>query len=76
LTSTLEGGEWSASRRGRFTPRERAPGNHWIGDFVEENCLENFHVCEQIAQLEKMKVFTVTPARASDLEILISLPNE
>jgi len=25
LTSTLDGGEWSASRPGRFTPRERAP---------------------------------------------------
>jgi hypothetical protein len=25
LTSALSGGEWSASRHGRFTPRERAP---------------------------------------------------
>jgi hypothetical protein len=31
LTSTLDGGEWSASRLGRFTPREKAPGTHWIG---------------------------------------------
>jgi hypothetical protein len=31
LTSALDGGEWSASRPGRFTPRERAPGTHWIG---------------------------------------------
>jgi hypothetical protein len=31
LTSALHGGEWSASRSGRFTPRERAPGTHWIG---------------------------------------------
>jgi hypothetical protein len=30
LTSTLDGGEWTASRPGRFTPRERAPGTHWI----------------------------------------------
>jgi hypothetical protein len=29
LTSALDGGEWSASRLGRFTPRERAPGTHW-----------------------------------------------
>jgi hypothetical protein len=28
------GGEWSASCPGRFTPRERAPGTHWIGDWV------------------------------------------
>jgi hypothetical protein len=27
LTSALDGGEWSASRPGRFTPRERAPGD-------------------------------------------------
>jgi len=26
LTSATHGGEWSASRPGRFTPRERAPG--------------------------------------------------
>jgi hypothetical protein len=31
LTSALHGGEWSASRTGCFTPRERAPGTHWIG---------------------------------------------
>jgi hypothetical protein len=26
--------EWSASRSGRFTPTERAPGTHWIGGWV------------------------------------------
>jgi hypothetical protein len=34
LTSAIDGGEWSASRPGRFTPRERAPGTHWIGVWV------------------------------------------
>jgi hypothetical protein len=34
LTSELDGGEWSASRPDRFTPRERAPGTHWIGGWV------------------------------------------
>jgi len=34
LTSTLDGGEWSASRTGRFTLREFAPDTHWIGDWV------------------------------------------
>jgi hypothetical protein len=34
LTSALDGGEWSASRPGCFTPRERAPDIHWIGDWV------------------------------------------
>jgi hypothetical protein len=26
----LDGGEWSASRPGRFKPRERAPATHWV----------------------------------------------
>jgi hypothetical protein len=34
LTSALDGGEWSASRSGRFTPRERAPRTHWIGGWL------------------------------------------
>jgi hypothetical protein len=34
LTSALDGGEWSASRPGRFTPKERAPGTHWIGGWA------------------------------------------
>jgi hypothetical protein len=32
--STLDRGEWSASRSCRFIPRERAPGTHWIGGLV------------------------------------------
>jgi hypothetical protein len=34
LTSALDGGEWSASLPGRFTPRERASGSHWIGAWL------------------------------------------
>jgi hypothetical protein len=34
LISALVGGEWSASRPGRFTPEERAPGTQWIGGWV------------------------------------------
>jgi hypothetical protein len=34
LTSALNGGEWSASRPCRFTPKERATGTHWIGGWV------------------------------------------
>jgi hypothetical protein len=34
LTSALDGGEWSASRPCRFTPREITPGTHWIGGWV------------------------------------------
>jgi hypothetical protein len=36
LTSALEGGEWLASRPGRFTPRERVPGTHWIGSWEKQ----------------------------------------
>jgi hypothetical protein len=34
LTSALDGGEWSASRPGRFTCKETAPVTHWIGGWV------------------------------------------
>jgi hypothetical protein len=34
LTSTLDGGEWSASRPGRFTPTERVTVTHWVGGWV------------------------------------------
>jgi hypothetical protein len=34
LTSALDRSEWSASRPGRFTAGERAPGTHWIGGWV------------------------------------------
>jgi hypothetical protein len=34
LISALAGGEWSASRPGRFTSGEKDPGTHWIGDWV------------------------------------------
>jgi hypothetical protein len=35
LTSALAGGQWSASRPGRFTPGERGPSTHWIGGWVD-----------------------------------------
>jgi hypothetical protein len=34
LDLALDGDKWSASRPGRFTPMERAPGTHWIGGWV------------------------------------------
>jgi hypothetical protein len=34
LTSALIGGEWSASRPGRFIPRGRTHGTHWTGGWV------------------------------------------
>jgi hypothetical protein len=35
LTSALVGGEWSASRPGRFNPGETALGTYWIGVWVD-----------------------------------------
>jgi hypothetical protein len=35
LTSALDGGDWSASRPGRFIPGERPPFTHWIGGAPE-----------------------------------------
>jgi hypothetical protein len=34
LTLALDGGKWSASRPGHFTPTERDPGTHQIGGWV------------------------------------------
>jgi hypothetical protein len=35
LTSALDGCEWSASRPGHYTPREKASDTHWIGGGVD-----------------------------------------
>jgi hypothetical protein len=35
FTSALAGGEWSASRPGRFTPGKEPPGTHWVGGWVD-----------------------------------------
>jgi hypothetical protein len=34
MISALDGGEWSASRPGRFIHKERVPGTLWIGGLV------------------------------------------
>jgi hypothetical protein len=34
LVLALDGGERSALRSGRFTPKEKAPGTYWIGGWV------------------------------------------
>jgi len=41
LDLALDGGDWSDSRPGRFTPTERDPGTHWIGGWVDPRaCLD------------------------------------
>jgi hypothetical protein len=68
LTSALVGSEWSASRPGRFTFWERAPGTHWIGRWMgPRNSLDD---------VEKRKFLTLpglelrsfsSPARSQSL---------
>jgi hypothetical protein len=53
LTSALDGGEWSASRPGRFTPRERAPGNHWIEGWVGPRAVLDAAVKRKIPSLRR-----------------------
>jgi hypothetical protein len=36
LTSTLDKGEWSPLRNGRFTPEDRAPDKQWVGGWLPE----------------------------------------
>jgi hypothetical protein len=48
LTSALDGGEWSASRPGRFIARERDPGTRWIGGWVVPRAVLNATVKKKI----------------------------
>jgi hypothetical protein len=51
LISAIFGGEWSASRLGRFTHGERAPGTHRIGGWVSPKA--------GVDDVEKRKFFTL-----------------
>jgi hypothetical protein len=48
LISVLDGGEWSASRPGRFTLGERALGTHWIEVWVKPQSRSGRHGEENI----------------------------
>jgi hypothetical protein len=37
LTSAIDGGDWSALRPGRFTPREKAPRTHWLEGWLGQS---------------------------------------
>jgi len=39
LTSSLDGGHWLDSRAGRFNPKERAPGTHWVRSWVASEAI-------------------------------------
>jgi hypothetical protein len=53
LTSAVDGGEWSASRPNRFTPRERASGTHWIGGWVDPRAVLDVVVKRKIPSLRR-----------------------
>jgi hypothetical protein len=53
LTSALDGGEWSASRPGRFTPKERAPGTHRIRGWVGPRAVPDAVVKRKISSLHR-----------------------
>jgi hypothetical protein len=51
LSSEMVGGEWSGSRPGRFTLRERAPCTHWIRGCVGRRA--------GLDDVEKRKILTL-----------------
>jgi hypothetical protein len=67
LTSVLDRGEWSASRTGRFTSRERASGIHWIGSWV------GYRACMDMVSKEKNSQPPLC-LRYADRDIIRGLP--
>jgi hypothetical protein len=52
LTSALAGGDWSASRPGRFTPGEKAHSTHFTGGWVDHRA--------SLDDVEKRKILDPT----------------
>jgi hypothetical protein len=74
LTAALVGGEWSASRTGRFTPGERAPGTHRIGRWVSSRTGLNDMEKEKFLPLPGLELQRLgRPARNQSL-CLLSYP--
>jgi hypothetical protein len=53
LTSAVDGGEWSASRSGHFTPKERGRGTHSIGGWVGPRAVLDAMVKRKIPRLRR-----------------------
>jgi hypothetical protein len=72
LTSALAGGEWSASRPGRITPGERAPGTQWIGGWVDPRAagLDNVEKRQFLTLLQLELRALRCPARSQSLSQL------
>jgi hypothetical protein len=73
LTSALDGGEWSASRPGRFTSRERAPGTHWIGGWVGPRAVRDAVVKRKIPSSLRESNETESMAKFNIHKVEISL---
>jgi hypothetical protein len=74
LTSALAGGEWSASRLGRFTPRDRALRTHWIGGWVDpraglDGVEKNLYLCSSL-KVTDMCTFLYLPLPLSSLSLI------
>jgi hypothetical protein len=72
LTSALAGGEWSASRPGRFIPGERAPGTHWIGSW-EADCLDDVEE-RNFLTLRGLEIRPLGRPARSDTDCAIPVP--
>jgi len=59
LTSTLEGGEWTASSSGHFTPEVTAPGTHWIAGQVGQEPVWTRQNIERIFDLPSSALCSV-----------------
>jgi hypothetical protein len=57
----LDGSEWTASRPGRFTPREIALSTHWIGSWVSPRADLNILEKRKILSLPGFKPYTLSP---------------
>jgi hypothetical protein len=75
LTSELDGGEWSDSRPGRFIPRERTPGTHWIGGWVGPKAVPDAVLKRNLTVLNfKLHLFIVQKALSSNyLDLCLDL---
>jgi hypothetical protein len=70
LTSELGVGEWSASRPGRFIPRGRATGIHWIRGWVDLRLILDA-VAKRKIPSPRRESNPVRPARS-----LVAIPTE
>jgi hypothetical protein len=76
----MEVSEWSASCPSRFTPRERAPGTHWIGGWVGSRAVLDAVVKRKIPSLRlesnpRTPIVQSVAQRYTDWAIFFSLWN-